>query len=116
MSFEKSSRNIPLNAGNVTILRAECQQRNGKWRWSSIILDAFVGSVDGDFRVGGWNFTTNATNVRLCGGTLLVALLRIDGSKYVPAASDLSLYIENIDGHLTAVNIPPDTFVVSPSF
>ena len=99
MSISTTCRKLIINRG---ILSAECLKVDKKtFVSSSISLDAFLGSVDGKFILGGKNFSQFAQDIGIVDG-VLYAKLKGPGEKYVDAKLELQKLIINNDGVLTA--------------
>lgn len=107
MSFLSTSSNVQVIGVNAfeSILMADCQPGDLS---SSLLLDAFIGNIDGALEWGYKGFSTSARNVRWEDNLLQAELQTIDG-EWVSAELDLNTNIANENGKLTAVNIPqPD--------
>lgn len=102
MSISTTCRKVIIDKG---VLSAECLKADKKtYVSSSIPLDSYIGSVDGNFTWGGKNFSQYAQDVGVIDG-VLYAKLKTPGGKYVDAKFDLNQYITNNDGVLTAAAV-----------
>ena len=109
MAFQQSSLNVDLEDGEYgKPLVAMCRNRKGQYVPLQLSLDLLLGNNDGTFQWGWTDWSTTAEHPTVNSiGTLAAKLQNIDG-KWVPAEIHLGDHIANIDGVLTAVNMPTE--------
>ncbi|KAJ5224045.1 hypothetical protein N7468_008587 [Penicillium chermesinum] len=106
MYFNESACDFQLvqDSGGTT-LKAICNNEEGAGVSSDILLDEYIGNLDGSFQWGGVNFSKDARNTRLTTEgpnhqVILHSELKNLSGDYVGDHLDLSPYITNTNGTL----------------
>lgn len=96
MSFSNSSQKIYL-MGNI--LHSTCQRKDGSWIESEIVLDDYIGNIDGELKWGKNNFTKTSRNINVEYNILRCESKDRDGN-WKLTMIDLDERITNNDGKL----------------
>jgi hypothetical protein len=102
-AFYESAANVRLEGST---LHATCFKSDGTHVESVLPLDPIIGNIDGVFKWGFRHFPNSARNVRLVDGFILRAELSKPDGSWHDATLDLGANICNVEGVLTAKDVP----------